>query len=180
MHDNGTMVGFPAGTIQFFLIQNVQTITGSCSGAYSMAPRHSFPGIKWLEHETDHSPPLLHVELHLKSYTCLHGTQWELINLLVRDVVLTSRSEKAKSSEQSSGSIYTWRHINEKIQTIMSVANYCNFFYLTSPVICHTSSCDLARNSKLKTSITESPFLVIVKSSTPILILPVHISCQNY
>lgn len=142
-----------------------------------MVTRHSFPRDKMtIERETDNSPPLLHLELHLKSYTCLHSTHWELIILLVRDVVLIFRSEKANSSERSNGSIHTGRHTKQKIQTIMSAANYCNFFYLTSPVICHTSSCDLAHNSKMKSSVTESPFLVIVKSSTPILIFPVKIT----
>jgi len=51
-------------------------------------------GIKWLQRETDNSHPLLDVELHLKSYICLHSTHWELKILLVRDVVLTSQSEK--------------------------------------------------------------------------------------
>jgi hypothetical protein len=135
MHDNTTMVGFPAGTNNFFLSKMSRP-----SQVHIQAPTQWLPDTLSLEkkrlgHETDNSPPLLHVELHLKSYTCLHSTHWKLIILLDTDVVLTSQSEKANSSEQSNGSINTWWHKKQKIQTIMSVANYCNFFYLTSPVV---------------------------------------------
>jgi hypothetical protein len=57
LDDRGSRVRFPAEDGNFSLHHRVQTSSVAHPASYPMDTRGSFPGIKRLEHEADHSPP---------------------------------------------------------------------------------------------------------------------------
>jgi hypothetical protein len=71
-------VWVPAGAGNFSLHHCVQTGSEAHPASYLMGTRGSFPGVKWAQHEADHSPPLVPRSKNAWSYTstppiCLHG-----------------------------------------------------------------------------------------------------------
>jgi hypothetical protein len=57
LDDRGSGVRFPARTGNYSLHHRVQNGSGAHPASYPMDTRGSFPGVKRLGRETDHSPP---------------------------------------------------------------------------------------------------------------------------
>jgi hypothetical protein len=57
LDDRSSRVRFPAGAGNFSLHHGVQNGSGAHPASYPMGTRGSFPGVKRLGCEADHSPP---------------------------------------------------------------------------------------------------------------------------
>jgi hypothetical protein len=57
LDDRGSRVRFPEGAGNFYLHHRVQNGSGAHPASYSRGTRGSFPGVKRLGREADHSPP---------------------------------------------------------------------------------------------------------------------------
>jgi hypothetical protein len=57
LDDRYSGVRFPAGAGNFSLNHRVQKGSGAQPASYPMGTRGSFPGVKWLRREADHSHP---------------------------------------------------------------------------------------------------------------------------
>jgi hypothetical protein len=78
LDDRGSTVWFPAGAENFSLHHRLQNGSGTHPASYPMGTRGSFPGVKRLGREADHSPPSSAevkewVELYLHSPIRLYG-----------------------------------------------------------------------------------------------------------
>jgi hypothetical protein len=57
LDDRGSRARFPAGAGNFSFHYRVQNGSGANPASYPMRARGSFPGVKWMGREADHSPP---------------------------------------------------------------------------------------------------------------------------
>jgi hypothetical protein len=57
LEDRGSRVRFPAGAGNFSLHHRIQNGSGAHPASNPMGNGGSFPGVKWLGREADHSPP---------------------------------------------------------------------------------------------------------------------------
>jgi hypothetical protein len=69
LDDRGSRVRFLVGAGNFSFHHHIQNISGAHPASYWMGTRGSFPGVKWLGCEADHSPPCSAEVKNAWSYT---------------------------------------------------------------------------------------------------------------